>query len=146
MKKKLLLCFTLLLSFLFMFGIPSNINVKALNTTDGIPYETYTLGASNRIVLTQTAYVPYGILNKDILKVIEERPIGNKEAIINFIDNIWDKKRITCKDVYDEQLGIDKKIWSAIWKDEAFLAEMKKKRVKIGYTKHSKKTMYLMKY
>ena len=87
-----------------------------------------------------------GILNKDILKVIEERPIGNKEAIINFIDNIWDKKRITCKDVYNEQLGIDKKIWSAIWKDEAFLAEMKKKRVKIGYTKHSKKTMYLMKY
>ena len=87
-----------------------------------------------------------GILNKDILKVIEERPIGNKEAIINFIDNIWDKKRITCKDVYNEQLGIDKKIWSAIWKDEAFLTEMKKKRVKIGYTKHSKKTMYLMKY
>lgn len=82
MKKKLLLCFTLLLSFLFMFGIPSNINVKALNTTDGIPYETYTLGASNRIVLTQTAYVPYGILNKDI-------SLSSPKDIYNFNEQMY---------------------------------------------------------
>ena len=82
MKKKLLLCFTLLLSFLFMFGIQSNINVKALNTTDGIPYETYTLGASNRIVLTQTAYVPYGILNKDI-------SLSSPKDIYNFNEQMY---------------------------------------------------------
>ena len=82
MKKKLLLCFTLLLSFLFMFGIPSNINVKALNTTDGIPYETYTLGASNRIVLTQTAYVPYGILNKNV-------SLSSPKDIYNFNEQMY---------------------------------------------------------
>ena len=82
MKKKLLLCFTLLLSFLFMFGIQSNINVKALNTTDGIPYETYTLGASNRIVLTQTAYVPYGILNKDV-------SLSSPKDIYNFNEQMY---------------------------------------------------------
>lgn len=82
MKKKLLLCFTLLLSFLFMFGIQSNINVKALSTTDGIPYETYTLGASNRIVLTQTAYVPYGILNKDV-------SLSSPKDIYNFNEQMY---------------------------------------------------------
>lgn len=86
-----------------------------------------------------------GLVNKDLMNVLNERPKGNKQDIINFVDNIWDKKRVTCKDVYEE-LGIDKKIWSAIWKDENFLSEMKKRRVKIGLTKHSKKTMYLMKY
>ena len=81
MKKKLLLCFTLLLSFLFMLGLQENINAKALNTTDGIPYETYTLGASNRIVLTQTAYVPYGILNKNV-------SLSSPKDIYNFNEQI----------------------------------------------------------
>lgn len=82
MKKKLLLCFTLLLSFLFMIGLQENINAKALNTTDGIPYETYTLGASNRIVLTQTAYVPYGILNKNV-------SLSSPKDIYNFNEQMY---------------------------------------------------------
>lgn len=86
-----------------------------------------------------------GIMTKDILNITEEKPKGNKETIINWIDITWDKKRITCKDVYEE-LGISRQVWSAIWQDDNFIKEMKKKRVKIGYTKHSKKTMYLMKY
>ena len=69
----------------------------------------------------------------------------NEELIIDFIDNLWDKKRLPCTDVRD-YLDIGEKSWSKIWNDKEFIKLMKKKRVKIGLTKYSKKTKFLMKY
>ncbi len=84
MKKKILLCFTLFLSFLFIIAPFSTISVKASGSgSDGIPYETYTLGTNNRIVPTKAAYVPYGILNgKDIT-------LSSPKDLYNYNDQIY---------------------------------------------------------
>lgn len=68
MKKKLYLLFIFVLSVLAIFS-PSKVSeVDAMDTSrsDGIPYETLTLGTDNRLVTTQTAYIPYGVLNNDV--------------------------------------------------------------------------------
>ena len=57
---------TILLGFMFtllvILSFGNHMNV--LNASDGVPYDTMTLGTNSRLVYTQTAYVPYGILNE----------------------------------------------------------------------------------
>jgi tetratricopeptide (TPR) repeat protein len=38
-----------------------------VNASNGVPYDTFTLGASNQLIYTQTAFIPYGVLNKTTL-------------------------------------------------------------------------------
>ena len=63
--KRLFKILTILLT-LFMFIpllISSKSSVKALtDSTENVPYSTYTLGTDNRLVKTQTAYIPVGNL------------------------------------------------------------------------------------
>ena len=63
MKKKLYSLFIFFLSIiaLFAFSRPETVEAKDTSRSDGIPYETLTLGTNNRLVPTQTAYIPYGI-------------------------------------------------------------------------------------
>ena len=68
MKKKLS---SLFIFFFAIFALFANfgtntVEAKDSSRSDGIPYETLTLGTNNRLVSTQTAYIPYGILNEDV--------------------------------------------------------------------------------
>ena len=80
---------------------------------------------------------------KDMKKV--ERKMTDEEKVIKWIDEEWDKKRLVKEDARKE-VGITDSSWRKIWKKESFLSKMKERRVKLGLTKHSKKTLYLMKY
>lgn len=80
-----------------------------------------------------------------MIQYINGEDMTNKQLIIDFIDNLWDKKRLPCADVRD-YLDIGEKSWSKIWNDRDFIELMKKRRVKIGYTKYSNKSKYLIKY
>ena len=68
MKKKLYSLFIFVLSIIAMFAFskPETVEAKDTSRSDGIPYETLTLGTNNRLVQTQTAYIPYGILNDEV--------------------------------------------------------------------------------
>ena len=68
MKKKLYLIFIFILSVLAIFSPSKVASVDAMDSSrsDGIPYETLTLGTDNRLVTTQTAYIPYGVLNNNV--------------------------------------------------------------------------------
>ena len=68
MKKKLYSLFIFILSIFALFAPskPETVEAKDTSRSDGIPYETMTLGTDNRLVPTQTAYIPYGILNDDV--------------------------------------------------------------------------------
>ena len=59
--KKIIMLICILLGLSFMMG---QIQTKANQATTGIPYNTYTLGEYNRLVQTQTAYIPVGTLNQ----------------------------------------------------------------------------------
>lgn len=63
--KKIIGLMCILLGFGFLF---STIQTKASQATTGIPYNTYTLGEYNRLVQTQTAYIPVGTLSDLNLK------------------------------------------------------------------------------
>ena len=68
MKKKLYSLFIFVLAIFALFAPSKQETVEAKDTSrsDGIPYETLTLGTDNRLVPTQTAYIPYGILNDEV--------------------------------------------------------------------------------
>lgn len=66
------------------------------------------------------------------------------EIFINFLENEWDKKRITCQDVMDI-LDIGRKTFDKLIKDEEIIKYFSENRYKIGTIKNSK-TKYLMKY
>lgn len=61
MKKLIIVCLFSLL--LLTFPAP----VRGLGNATGVPYKTYTLGVNRRLVETETAFVPVGILNHDYL-------------------------------------------------------------------------------
>lgn len=59
--KKLLILIAVLFSVIFM------VSTNAQAASFGVPYHTYTLGTSHRLVPTQTAFVPFGVLNQDTI-------------------------------------------------------------------------------
>ena len=73
MKKKLYSLFIFILAiFAFLMPArPQTVDAMDSSRSDGIPYDTLTLGTNNRLVNTQTAYIPYGILKFDTLSIIE---------------------------------------------------------------------------
>ncbi len=65
MKKmtKILLSLFVILSLFLCRALENGIFVKAMNDeTYSVPYETYTLGTNSRLVKTQTAFVPVGVI------------------------------------------------------------------------------------
>lgn len=84
MKKKLYSLFIFLLAIFAIFAPSKAEEVNALDSSrsDGIPYETMTLGTNNRLVPTQTAYIPYGILNDNV-------PLSSPSDIYIYQDNIY---------------------------------------------------------
>ncbi|MBN2696236.1 MAG: YIP1 family protein [Bacilli bacterium] len=63
--KKIILVF-MLLTIASTFSI-SSLTVAADEMSGGVPYKTYTMGVNRRLVETDTAYVPVGILNQNYL-------------------------------------------------------------------------------
>ena len=61
---------------------PQTVDAMDSSRSDGIPYDTLTLGTNNRLVNTQTAYIPYGILN-------EEVQLASPEDMYLFNDNMY---------------------------------------------------------
>lgn len=107
------------------------------------PQATYYIATKEyevtHLALSQMKNLPV----KDMKKV--ERKMTDEEKLIKWIDEEWDKKRLVKEDARKE-VGITDSSWRKIWKKESFLSKMKERRVKLGLTKHSKKTLYLMKY
>lgn len=77
-------------------------------------------------------------------KVKKVRGSCMNDKFINFLENEWDKKRITCQDVMDI-LDIGRKTFDKLIKDEEIIKYFQEKRYKVGTIKNSK-TKYLMKY
>lgn len=66
MKKKKILIFLMMFTSLILFlGIKTNTNALTNTTSNGIPYQTYTLG-TNSLIPTQTAYIPVGVIGEDL--------------------------------------------------------------------------------
>lgn len=84
MKKKLYSLFIFILAiFAFLMPArPQTVDAMDSSRSDGIPYDTLTLGTNNRLVNTQTAYIPYGILN-------EEVQLASPEDMYLFNDNMY---------------------------------------------------------
>lgn len=92
--KKLSMIVILLMSFLIVI----NLNTEASSLSNyGIPYQTYTLNSSNRLIPTQTAYIPVGNFGgllglsspEDVYFYENELYIadtGNKRIVISSID------------------------------------------------------------
>ena len=118
MKKKL---YSIVIFFLAIFALFANlgtntVEAKDTSRSDGIPYETLTLGTDNRLVTTQTAYIPYGILNNSVeLNKPEDMYLYNNHMYIadtmnkrivildtagNFIDTIENDGFVSPKGVY----------------------------------------------
>ncbi len=64
MKK--LTIFTIMLALLFLITQFGTISGAGQLSNYGIPYQTYTLSSSNRLIPTQTAYIPVGVLGADL--------------------------------------------------------------------------------
>lgn len=97
MKKIICLLFTFLVAFMFCTA-PGHIVVHARETSgsDGIPYETMTLGTNNRLVYTQTAYIPYGILNQEDLLLSSPKDMYYYDQLLYVADT--GNKRIVVLD------------------------------------------------
>lgn len=65
MKK--LTIFTIMLALVFLIiQTDSSVNGAGQLSNYGIPYQTYTLSSSDRLIPTQTAYIPVGVLGADL--------------------------------------------------------------------------------
>ncbi len=64
MKK--LTIFTIMLALVFLLTQFSTVNGAGQLSNYGIPYQTYTLSSSDRLIPTQTAYIPVGVLGADL--------------------------------------------------------------------------------
>ena len=107
MKKKLSSLFIFFFAIFALFANFGTNTVEAKDTSrsDGIPYETLTLGTNNRLVSTQTAYIPYGILNEDVqlnkpqdVYIYDTNPNKEVEENVMFIADT-DNKRIVGLDL-----------------------------------------------
>ncbi|MFH1693594.1 MAG: YIP1 family protein [Bacillota bacterium] len=59
--------FLILFSFVFLFTQAHlSVNATGQLTNYGIPYQTYTLSSSDRLIPTQTAYIPVGVLGSNL--------------------------------------------------------------------------------
>ena len=80
--KKIFKILTILLTLFMIIPllINSNNQVEALtDSTENVPYQTYTLGTDNRLVKTQTAYIPVG--NLSFTSLGEELPLTQAQDI-----------------------------------------------------------------
>ena len=107
MRKRLYSLFIFILAIFAIFAPSSATTVEAKDTSrsDGIPYETLTLGTNNRLVNTQTAYIPYGILNSDVqlakpsdLYIYDVDPSKDSEQNLMFVAD-KDNKRVVALDL-----------------------------------------------
>ncbi len=64
MKK--LTIFTIMLAMIFLITQFGTINGAGQLSNYGIPYQTYTLSSYDRLIPTQTAYIPVGVLGADL--------------------------------------------------------------------------------
>ena len=123
-KIKFIIIFQLLILGLILGLTKKESTVQAKITSDGIPYETLTLGTGNRLVSTQTAYVPYGLLNqKDDVSLNGPRDMyfynddlyiadtGNKRVVIvkndgTYIDEFTHSSFSEITGIFVSDLGI----------------------------------------
>ena len=79
--KILIIIQLLIIGFALMFN---KNNISYASGSDGIPYDTLTLGTDNRLVGTKTAYIPYGLLNQK-----DDIVLKNPKDMYFYNDNLY---------------------------------------------------------
>ncbi|TVP95660.1 MAG: hypothetical protein EA374_03435 [Acholeplasmatales bacterium] len=99
--------FYVLMAFLLFSPFVLRVQASSTLTNYGIPYQTYTLGASNNLIPTQTAYIPVGVFGRD-LNLQAPRDIHYKDGLLYIADT--GNRRIVVTDrtgVYQTDYALD---------------------------------------